>query len=231
MIKEHIKTHSSVLWVSILQKYLMGLTGLGLALFVLLHMLGNLFIFAGDKAYNLYMHQMVNMKISVIVQVGLLASFLLHIILALILSVKNYFSRSEKYARSASGWKATAWYQKGLIAQGAVILVFVILHLITFKFGTHYETTYDGKVIRDIFRLVIEVFQDPLVVTWYILALLILSFHLFHGVVSSFQSLGITFPGSESWLKKISLFYTVFVTLGYISLPLYIFFFMKEVIN
>ncbi len=211
---------------SIGQKYLMGVTGLGLAFFVLAHMLGNLLIFAGDKAYNLYMHQMVNMKASVIVQTGLLTAFLLHIILALILGVKNYFSRSEKYARQASGWKATAWYQKTLIAQGAVILVFVILHLITFKFGAHYEVVYEGKTVRNLFQLVIEVFQKPVMVIWYLIALLILFVHLFHGLSSSFQSLGLSHPRFDSWIKKLSLGYAVFVTVGYISLPIYVFFFV-----
>ena len=214
--------------VSILKKYLIGLTGLGLALFVLLHMLGNLLIFAGDKAYNLYMHQMVNMKASAIVQVGLLTAFLLHIILTLILSVKNYFSRSRKYARSASGWKATAWYQKGLIAQGAVILVFVILHLITFKFGVYYKVDYGNGEIRDLFRLVVEAFQNPVKVIWYILALLILFIHLFHGLSSSVQSLGFNHPRFNKSIKGISLIYAVLVTIGYISLPIYIFLFMPE---
>ena len=221
----------SIVQISVFQKYLMGLTGLGLAFFVLAHMLGNLLIFAGDKAYNLYMHQMVNMKASVIIQVGLLASFLLHIILALILSVKNYFSRSEKYVRQASGWKATAWYQKTLVAQGAVILVFVILHLITFKFGVHYEINYEGKTVRNLFQLVMEVFQKPVMVVWYLIALLILFIHLFHGLSSSFQSLGLNHPRFNKSIKNISFIYAVLVTIGYISLPLYIFFFIKGVAN
>ena len=54
-------------------------------------------------------------------------------------------------------------YQKSLIAQGMVILIFVVLHLITFKFGPHYEARYDSLVVRDFFRLVAEVFQNPLV--------------------------------------------------------------------
>lgn len=206
----------------------MGLTGLGLALFVLLHMLGNLLIFAGDKTYNLYAHQLESISILVIFEIGLLILFLLHIILALILSVKNYFSRSEKYTRSASGWKATAWYQKGLIAQGAVILVFVILHLITFKFGVYYKVDYGNGEIRDLFRLVVEAFQDPINVVWYILALLILFVHLFHGLSSSFQSLGLNHPRFNKSIKGISLIYAVLVTIGYISLPLYIFLFMSE---
>ena len=211
---------------SIGQKYLMGLTGLGLALFVLVHMLGNLLLFAGEKTYNLYAHQLLENSFLVVFEIGLLMLFLAHIVLATILSVKNYFSRLGKYACPASGAKATAWYQKTLIAQGAVILVFVILHLITFKFGAHYEVVYEGKTVRNLFQLIVEVFQKPVTVVWYLVALLVLFVHLFHGLSSSFQSLGLSHPRFDSWIKKLSLGYAVFVTVGYISLPVYVFCFM-----
>ena len=214
--------------LSIGQKYLMGVTGLGLVLFVLLHMLGNLLIFAGEKTYNFYAYQLGENKLLVVFQVGLLSLFLVHIGLALVLSIKNYFSRSYKYAQPASGWKATAWYQKTLLAQGAVILVFVILHLITFKFGTYYEVVYEGKTMRNLFQLVVEEFQKPMTVIWYLIALLVLFFHLLHGLSSSFQSLGVSYPRFDIWIKKLSLVYALFVTLGYVSLPLYVFFFMVE---
>ncbi len=201
----------------------MGLTGLGLAVFVLFHMLGNLLIFAGEQAYNLYAHQLEN-SLLIVFEAGLLILFLVHIVLAGILSIKNRLSRSGKYAFPAKGPKATFWYQKSLLAQGAVILVFVILHLITFKFGVHYEVTYDGKTVRDLFRLVEEAFQNPVTVLWYIGALLILSVHLFHGLNSSFKSLGFHHPRFSFWVNKVSVVYAVLVTLGYISLPLYLFF-------
>ena len=213
---------------SIGQKYLMGLTGLGLALFVLIHMLGNLLIFTGEKVYNLYAYQLEESSLLLVLEAGLLVLFLFHIVLAVVLSVKNHLSRLGKYALAASGPKTTSWYQKNLIAQGAVILVFVILHLITFKFGTHYEVTYEGETVRDLFRLVVEVFQNPVTVVWYLVALLILFVHLFHGLSSSFQSLGFNHPRFSLWIKNISFIYTVLVTVGYISLPLYVFFFMKE---
>lgn len=203
----------------------MGITGLGLAVFVFFHMLGNLLIFAGAKAYNLYAHQLESNKLLVVFEVGLLLLFLVHIVLAVGLSIKSRLARKTRYAQPASGVKATRWYQKSLIAQGAVILVFVILHLIAFKFGERYEVTYEGKTVRDLFRLVIEAFQNPLTVIWYMGALLILSVHLFHGLTSSFQSLGLSHPRFNVWIKKTSVVYAVLVTMGYISLPVFVFFF------
>ena len=210
--------------ISLFQKYLMGLTGLGLALFVLLHMLGNLLIFCGAKSYNLYAHKLISNPLLEVFEIALLVLFACHIILALVLTVKNKLARSQKYARPATGFKATAFYQKTLLAQGVVILGFVIWHLITFKFGPYYEVTYEEETVRDLFRLLIEVFQNPFIVGGYLLALLILSFHLFHGVSSSVSSLGLSHPRFELWIKKVSFVYTVLVTAGYMVLPVYLFF-------
>ena len=210
------------------QKFLAGVTGLGLALFVLIHMLGNMLIFLGPKAYNLYAHNLIESFWLVPTELALLCCFVLHIVLVLILSVKSYMARPVKYARKASGIKATALYQKTLLAQGALILVFVILHLITFKYGEVYKVYYEGKTVRDLFRLIVEVFQNPVAVTWYFLALIILGFHLMHGVSSAFRSLGLDKPRWQVWVNRISVFYSVFVTLGYISQPIYVFFFLGK---
>ena len=211
------------LTVSLVQKYIMGLTGLGLALFVLLHMLGNLLIFCGAKSYNLYAHKLITNPFLLVFEVGLLSLFICHIILALVLSVKNKLARPQAYAHKLQGFKATAFYQKTLLAQGIVVFLFVIWHLITFKFGPYYETTYGETTVRDLFRLMVEVFQNPFIVGGYLLALLILSFHLFHGVASSVQSLGLHHPRFEFWIKRLSLFYTGLVTIGYMIVPLYIY--------
>ncbi len=63
-----------------------------------------------------------------------------------------------------------------LFAQGLILLVFVILHLITFKYGPHYSVNYGSGDIRDLFRLIVEVFQEPGYVAWYLVALFILEF-------------------------------------------------------
>ena len=210
---------------SIGRKYIVGITGLGLTLFVLVHMLGNLLIFAGAKTYNLYAHQLEQSWV-VIFEVGLAILFLLHVVLAFILSVRNYFSRDVSYSHSATGEKSTALYHRTLLAQGSVVLVFVILHLITFKFGTHYEVSYSGKKVRDLFSLVIEVFQNPVAVVWYLVALVVLFFHLLHGLESACKSLGLIESNHmQLWVNRLAWMFAVFTTLGYMSLPLYAFFF------
>ncbi len=209
---------SSIIW-----KCLMGLSGLGLIIFVLVHMMGNLLIFAGAKAYNLYAHQMTQNWI-IVLELGLVFLFLFHIVLAVFLSLKNIFASGKNYAYKAKGEKATALYQKTLLAQGAVILAFVIVHLITFKFGTHYEVNYGEKTVRDLFRLVVEVFQNPLVIAWYLVALGVLFFHLLHGLESAFKSLGVgESTAGGMWINRLSKAYAGFVIAGYMAQPLYVF--------
>ena len=210
---------------SIGQKYLMGVTGLLLAFFLLVHMLGNLLIFWGEKTYNLYSYQLQNLKLLLVAEMGLLFLFVLHIVLALTLTLKNRLAKGKPSVYPLKGIKATTWRQKSLIAQGAVIFVFVIWHLISFKFGVHYEVTYGEKTVKDMYRLVVEAFQNPLTVIGYIFSLLILSQHLLHGLSSSFQSLGFHHPVFNVWIKRGNGVYAVLVTLGYVSLPLYVFFF------
>ena len=210
---------------SIGRKYLMGISGLGLVVFVMVHMLGNLLIFAGPETYNRYAHQLEQSWVLVF-ELGLASLFVLHIVLAFLLSVKNYFSRGMAYALTPQGEKETLLYKRTLLAQGALILVFVILHLITFKFGTYYEVSYGGEKIRDLFRLVVEVFQQPVAVVWYLVALVVLFFHLLHGLDSALKSLGITESRAmQLWAGRLSWIYAVVTVAGYIAQPVYVFFF------
>lgn len=218
-----VKRHA---WLcsSIGRKQLVGLTGLGLSFFVLTHMLGNMLILVGPQAYNEYSHKLVSNPLIYVAEAGLLAIFVIHILIALRLSWSNWRARDFRYAMRPNGAKGTSPIQRSLWAQGLLILVFTILHLITFKFGPHYEVNYGQGPIRDLHKLVIEVFNEPLYVGWYFVALVVLFFHLSHGVGSSFQTLGIHHPRYQKCIRGFSWAYATIVTLGFISQPVYVFF-------
>jgi len=208
-------------------KTLVGLTGLALSLFVLTHMAGNMLIFVGPEAYNKYGHALTSNPLIYVAEAGLVAVFLIHVVKAAFLTKKNWSARSQKYAVSASGDKATSQIQKTLWAQGLVILVFVVLHLLTFKYGNYYEVTYGDESIRDLFRLIVEIFNQPIYVIGYSIALIILGLHLSHGVSSAFQTLGLNHPKYTPLIKSFSLFYAVVVAAGFLSQPIYVYFFHK----
>lgn len=209
------------------QKQLIGLAGLGLSFFVLMHMAGNLLIFISPQVYNEYGHAIVTNQLIYVAELGLLLIFILHILTATALSIWNRVSRPEGYKKSAKGAKRTSLVAKTLIHQGIIILVFVVLHLITFKFGSYYEVSYGSGVIRDLHRLMVEVFQQPIYVVWYVFCLLILGLHLSHGFASSVQTLGFNHPAYTPTIKIFSRLYAWVVTVGFLSQPIYIYFFYE----
>ena len=212
-------------WSTIGRKQIVGLMGLGLSLFVLGHMLGNLLVFVSPRRYNEYGHTLVSNNFIYVIEVGLLGIFLVHLVLALVLTKKNSEARPQKYQVTSSGEKGTSFITKTMWHQGVIILVFVVYHLITFKFGENYIVNYGSGPIRDLFRLMVEVFKNPLYVFWYVFCLLILGMHLGHGVSSTLQTLGFHHPKYTPVVKKIGRIYATIVCLGFISTPVYICFF------
>ena len=205
------------------KKYLMGITGLIWAGFVLTHMAGNLLIFVSADAYNAYGHAITSGKLIYIAEAVLLLALITHVYLAISLTIANRAAKETRYAVAAKGAKRVSLASRTMAIQGSLILAFVIYHLITFKYGTHYETTVDGVVMRDLARLMYEVFQSPAYVVWYLVCLVLLGFHLKHGFNSSLQSLGVMEGTYRNMWKKVSIGYAVVVALGFIAQPLYIF--------
>ncbi len=213
-------------WIgsSIGRKQLIGITGVGLSLFVLIHMLENMLILVGARPYNEYTHFLTSNPLIYLAEGGLLAIFLLHVIFALAISWTNCKARDSRYAVASNGPKGTSMVQRSLWAQGLLILVFLILHLISFKYGAEYSVDYGPGPIRDMHKLVVEVFHQPAYVVWYVVALIVLGFHLSHGVGSSFQTVGLHHPRYQKCIRALSVSYALIVALGFITEPLYVYF-------
>lgn len=207
------------------KKFIMGLTGLIWAGFVLGHMLGNLLMFISADAYNAYGHMLTSGNFIYVVELVLIVSLLTHIGCAISLTLENKKAKGSRYAATPTGAKKTSLASRTMAIQGSLVLAFVIIHIITFKFGTYYETTVNGVVMRDLYRLVIESFQNPIYTAWYLVALVVLGFHLSHGVGSTFQSLGLMDRKNRHVFKKLSYAYALLVALGFITQPVYAFLF------
>lgn len=208
-------------------KYMMGLSGLIWTGFVLVHMLGNFLLFVGADAYNSYSHFLTNGTMVYLIEGLLVFSLLSHVIMGIRLTMKNKASRPQGYAVHADRSKGASWASKTMVIHGPIILLFIISHLLTFKFGTHYTTNVGGVEMRDIYRLVIEIFNQPAYVVGYLFCLVLLGFHLSHGVSSVFQSFGLNHRAYETKIKRLGLSYAVIVLLGFVSQPLYVLLFSK----
>jgi succinate dehydrogenase / fumarate reductase cytochrome b subunit len=210
------------------RKQIMGITGLVWSGFVLTHMAGNLLIVAGPDIYNKYGHAIVSNPLLPIAEILLLVTLIAHVIDAVILTAINKKARPQKYAMQTNGSKAARFQSKWMIFHGSLILFFIINHLIMFKYGPGlgegYTTTIDGVQMRDLYRLITEVFKSPGFLIWYAVAMLFVGLHLSHGLYSSFASLGIYHPRLSPLLSKFGYLYALIVALGFIAPPIYVFF-------
>lgn len=207
---------------------MMAVTGLIWAGFVFTHMAGNFLLFVSPEAYNSYGHALTSGKLIYLIEAILIFSFFTHVFCAVSLTKENRASGGAgRYALPTNGEKSVTKASKMMAVQGSLVLVFLITHISGFKFGTYYETTVDGVVMRDLYRLIFEVFHQPMFVFWYLICLVLLGFHLSHGIGSTFQSLGLRNDRYASVISKLSVLYGLIVAGGFIFQPIYIFFIAK----
>lgn len=207
---------------SIGSKILIALTGLALGIFLIGHLAGNLLFLAGPDAFNQYGHTLVSNPLIYVAEVGLIAVFLAHLGKALAGFLANKAARPQPYA--AKKWAKTknpasrkSLASTTMIVTGSITLLFVVSHLLTFKFGPHYET---ASGIRDLYRLQIEIFSNPGYVSFYLVAMSVIFFHLWHGLSSAAQSLGIDHPNWTPRILVLGRVLTAAIAGGFFILPI-----------
>ncbi len=223
----HAARSYSYLCSTIGQKQLMGISGLVWSGFVLTHMAGNMLILVSAEKYNRYGHAMISNPFLLAAEAVLVLALLLHVIKGVMLTYRNKSSRAQPPAVGLSGEKNSSFAVKTMIYQGVIILVFIVLHLLTFKFGTYYNVNYGDGEIRDLHRLIVEVFQSPIYAFGYMACMIVLALHLSHGFYSSFQTLGFHHPKYSPALKIMGNIYAIIVSLGFLSQPFYVYFIYK----
>jgi succinate dehydrogenase / fumarate reductase, cytochrome b subunit len=209
---------------SIGKKQVVGLSGLLMSGFILTHMAGNMLLLVGSDSYNHYAHAMTSNPLLPVAELGLIVLFLTHVIAAIAVTLDNRRARPVGNAVKSKTDKAARFGSRSMILTGLVVLVFLVLHIITFRLGTYYSTTIDGVEVRDLYRLVLERFQDPLYVVWYLFSLVILWLHTCHGFSAVFQSLGVASVRNQG-LAKTGYAVATLIIVGFMSQPIYFMFF------
>jgi succinate dehydrogenase / fumarate reductase cytochrome b subunit len=184
-------------------KILVSLSGLALTLFVIFHMIGNLKVFQGRDAVNAYA-EFLKHDLGLLLWMargGLLALFVLHIVLAVRLKMRSIAARPVGYQYRRDVAATTAG--RTMIWSGVVVGLFTLFHLAHFTFGLvkgvetpsgafrNYLELRDDKGRHDVYAMVVAGFSEPVLVGIYVLAQVALFVHLLHGVQSSFQTLGL----------------------------------------
>ena len=219
---------------SIGKKILVALTGLILVVFVLGHMAGNLLIFAGPDAINEYGHMLHTMGhggLIWVARLGLLAAVVVHIVATIHLTKQNREARQGKYGQEATRVATPA--SRIMIYSGLTVLVFLIYHLLHFtvRAGNEYNNpeiyTYllNGEPVHNVFKMVIDGFSWAPAAVFYIIAMVLLSNHLSHGVSSLFQTLGLTTNKSWPLFQKAAHGFALLILVGNCSIPVAIWLF------
>ena len=197
---------------SILTKIFMAMTGLLWFGFLVGHLVGNTLLFRGAEkfdAYGAFLHSTGGLLY--LTEVGLIIFLSIHIFSGLRTWRINRKARPSRYAVSASEGEAS-WFSRTMVFGGLLLGVFIVTHVYWFRIATP-----EGA---SLFQRVVETFQNPLTVAWYVLALVFLGMHLSHGLASAFQTLGLLKP---HWRPKLKMAGTVvgwLIALGFMSMPL-----------
>jgi succinate dehydrogenase / fumarate reductase cytochrome b subunit len=204
-------------------KLIIGTTGILLFVYLILHIAGNALVFFGPNVFNTYSHALISNPLVAPIEIGLLLVVLIHIFKAITMTFQNQAARPQKYAKKqwAGGASQKSVASSTMILTGLALLIFIPIHVRMFKYGPEYQ--YGASEIRDLYRLELENFSSPLAVGLYVLAMVFVGMHLWHGVASSFQSLGISGPRFTPLIRKVGKVSAVIIAGGFIVIAVWVF--------
>jgi succinate dehydrogenase / fumarate reductase cytochrome b subunit len=205
-------------------KVLIGVTGLCLFLYLILHLVGNALVFFGPETFNGYAHLLISNPLIVPIEIGLLAIFLLHVFKTVKMYFDNRQARPDGYEvkRMAGHTSRKSVASSTMFWTGVVTFIFVVVHLKQFKFGMLYHV--GDTDVRDLYRLEMELFSQAATVALYTVAMILIGLHLRHGISSALQSLGLDSPRHTSKILAGGTILAILIAGGLGFIPLWVYF-------
>lgn len=215
---------------SIGKKLVMSLAGLFLISFLVVHLGINLLLVFNESrdGFNIAAHFMATNPVVKIMEIVLFGGLILHMVYGVIVSIKNMIARGTVRYKVANN-SQLSFFSKYMFHTAVITTIFLVIHLADFYlkakiFHGAESVVIDGNEMHDLGLLVVQKFQILPYVIFYIIALLILAFHLHHGFQSAFQTLGINHKTYTPVIKALGVLYSVLVPLGFIIIPVYFYF-------
>lgn len=209
------------------RKLLMALTGLFLIIFLIVHLIGNLQLLKGDegRAFNEYAQFMTSNPLIKVVSYVNYALILLHVIWAI------WLGRQNRQARGAQGYaiqnNSSTWSSRNMGILGTLILIFLIIHMRGFWYEMHWggisSKDYDGVQVKDLYTVVDFAYAQLWYVGLYVVSMLVLAFHLWHGFISAFQTLGLNHPKYNPVIKFVGKAFAIVVPALFALIPIWMY--------
>lgn len=215
---------------SVGSKLLIGITGFALFLFLISHIAGNALILLGRDTFNTYSHTLTSNPLIPVIEIVLVLIFLVHIYKTVTMYLGNQQARPLAYQmkKRQGGPSRKSFSSTTMIFSGLWLLVFVVIHVKGFKYGAYYQV--EGvEGVRDLYRLVVENFRNPLMVAFYVVSMLVVGSHLWHGTSSSIQSLGLDHPRWTPRVLALGKAFAILIGGGFILITLYVHLFGGQV--
>ncbi len=206
----------------------MALTGLFLIIFLITHLVGNFQLMANDagKSFNIYAEFMTSNPLIKAISYILYLSILVHVVWAILLSIMSKKARgAESYAVVKNG---SPWTSRNMGILGTLIFIFLVIHLKGFWYEMHWGglpmVNYDGKEVKDLYAVVKAAYAQSWYVAIYVVSMVVLAFHLWHGFASAFQTLGLNHIKYNGLINAAGKIYAIVIPALFALIPLYMFF-------
>lgn len=218
---------SSLLSSTLGRKLLMALTGLFLIIFLVVHLAGNLQLLKHDdgRAFNIYAQFMTTNPLIMTVSYVNYACILLHVIWAIILTRRNRAARGvQGYAVSDN---SSHWTSRNMGILGTFILIFLVIHLKGFWYEMHWggiaTANYDGTEYKNLYAVVDAAYNEWWYVAIYVVSMVLLAFHLYHGFGSAFQTLGWNHVKYNPIIRFVGVAFAIIVPALFALIPIVMF--------
>ncbi|WP_379087530.1 succinate dehydrogenase cytochrome b subunit [Pedobacter sp. UC225_65] len=202
----------------------MGITGLFLISFLVVHCFLNAFVFFDNTGvlFNEGAHFMATNWIIRAMEVVLMAGLLLHIVQGARLTFQNQAARPVKYAYN-DGNANSKWYSRSMGLLGTLLLIFLIVHLSQFWTVSRFTgiPTIDANGHEDLYAVMKETFSNIGWVILYVLSMISLGYHLLHGFASAFQTLGWNHKKYTPIIKAIGVWFSILIPLIFAAMPVW----------
>ncbi|MBA3340414.1 MAG: succinate dehydrogenase cytochrome b subunit [Gemmatimonadaceae bacterium] len=202
------------------KKVVMAVTGLIGIAFVIAHMTGNLLAFAGPEAINSYSHFLKSTgELLLVLRAVLIVAVILHVIAAAQLTIQNRAARPMGYVDREP--QVSTWASRTMRWGGLLLLVFIVLHILHFTTGDLKPAGVFSTA--DVYGNIIASFRIWWVVLFYLISMIALGFHLYHGAWSSVRSLGLRQPSPNPLQRRVALAVAAIVWAGFVAVPVAVF--------
>ena len=202
---------------SVGRKLLVGLTGLFLCSFLVVHLYVNLFLFKQDngQVYDVYSEFLATYPLIRPLEWILFAGFLLHAFIGVWLWITNRSTRPQRYAVNSASDNSTL-SSRIAFWTGGFVFIFLVIHINTFFITSRFRGTG-----RTLYEIVVEAFKNPVYDTFYVVAMVFLGYHLKHGFQSAFQTFGLRNKRYQRLIDIVAIIFWLLIPVGFAVMPLY----------